>query len=274
MDEKPDSQPRRARRAIATAAKADFVAALRAGTCRDQAAAAAGHTPDGFYYARRKDPLFALAWAWARELSGADQHAAARAAAARLPSPDCDIAPNANRILQRRPRRRMHFDDRRKRLFLDYFAGTADAYAAADHAGVSYSAVTAHHRKDAAFAAAWDEALAIAYALLEAEAVRQRLEAQKRLRELPSPTGEMAQEFDRVIKLLSRYHRRNGGAPAMRRVGAGRERAWSFDEAMYALEKKLNALGIRRGLLPAPPIELGPAPDGGNGPAPDGGNNT
>ncbi len=244
-------QPRQRR--IDEAAKSRFLAALRSGMGRDEAAAQAGFTSTAFYNARERDPVFRQAWLWALELSAIDERAAAPAPA----SPDEVIAPNAGRRLQKRRVRRRRFDDRRKRIFLDRFAGTADAYEAAEAAGIGYSTVLQHRRNDPEFAAACQDALDLAYAQLEAEAVRQRLEAQRRLREGLCPTGEMAREFERVMQLLARY-RRPDGRVGLREVGRGRERRWSFDEAIQALDKKLRALGARHGIA-AEPIPL-PAP--------------
>lgn len=245
----------RARPRLDSAAKTNFLAALRSGAARDEAAKAAGFSANAFYGARRADPVFALAWAWAADLSAADAHSARRAAAP-LPGPDeVDIRPNANRILQARPVRRATFDDRRKRLFLDHFAGTADVTAAADAAGVSVSAVTRHRRTDPEFAAGCEEALAICYAALEAEAVRQRLAAQRDFRAGIVPKGELPCEFDRVLRLLARYERKTGRI-GLRERAPGREARWSFDDAIALLDKKLRALGARRGLaLPPPPEE-------------------
>ena len=240
------------RRRIDQAAKASFLAALRSGLKRDDAAARAGFTANAFYYARRLDRVFDLACRWAMDLSAADERSA-RAAAdpAAAMAGDVAIAPNSNRALQARPIRRPRFDDVRKRIFLDHFAGTADAHAAAAAAGVAYVTVAQHRRKDSEFAAAWDEALAVAYAALEAEVVRQRLEAQRNLRDGLCPTGEVATEFERVMKLLARYDR-GGGRIGLRQVGQGRERRASFNEAIEWLDHKLEALGVRRNLLPPP----------------------
>jgi hypothetical protein len=247
------------------AAKRDFLAGLRAGLKRDDAARQAGFTANAFYYARRADPVFALAWAWAVDLSAADAYAARTAAALPATAPgEARIAPNSNRVLQLRPVRRASFDDRRKRIFLDHFAGTADAHQAAEAAGVAYSTVLAHRRNDPDFAAGWDEALAVAYAALEAEAVRQRLEAQRDLREGLCPKGEIPREFDRVVRLLARYERKDGRI-GMRGRGRGGEQRWSFDEAIALLDRKLRALGVRRGVVP-PDAALLPPPATGDGP--------
>ena len=255
MDETGDSEPRRR---IDAAAKAVFLAALRAGAKRDDAAAQAGFTANAFYYARDLDPVFALAWAWANELSAADERAAIAASRQAAPG-EYEIVPNRNRALQKRPVRRPRFDDRRKRIFLDHFAGTGDAHAAAAAAGISYSAFTAHRRKDPEFAAACDEALAVCYAALEAELVRQRLEALRNLREGLCPTGEIAKEFERVMQLLARYDR-GGGRIGFRTVGQGRERRWDFNEAIALLDRQLRAFGARHG-IPAEPIRLPPPPE-------------
>jgi len=248
----------RARRRVDTGAKEAFLAALRDGVPRDEAARRAGFTSEAFYYARKRDGVFRFAWMWALELSAADERGAFAAAAA---DGDEVIAPNANRLLQRRRVRRRRFDDRRKRVFLDHFAGTADAHAAAAAAGVGYSTVVQHRLKDAGFARGWDEALAVAYAALEAEAVRQRLDAQRNLREGLCPTGEITQEFDRVVRLLARYERRDGRI-GMRAPGRGHERRWTFDEAIDALDRKLRALGARSGVAAEPILLPGPEEDG------------
>lgn len=239
------------RRSIDRAAKARFVAALRTGTLRDEAAAVEGFSSQAFYCARKRDPLFRSAWIWAVELAAVEAREARRAAALLAAGEGGEVQPNNLRALQRKRPRGVAFTDARKQLFLDHFAGTADVKAACDAAGVHYSTVYKHRRTDPVFAAGWDEALAQAYALLEAEAVRQRLEMQRRASFEPQPAGEMTEEFERVIKLLARWDRRNGGAGA-REVRAGHQRRWTFDEAIEALDKKLQALGVRRGLLPPP----------------------
>lgn len=141
--------------------------------------------------------------------------------------------------------RHVAFTDARKRLFLDHFAGTCDAVASAEAAGVCKATVYKAAQRDRDFRAAWEEALAIGYAALEAEAVRQRLAMQRKMRDGLSPQGEIAQEFERVMKLLNRYDRRGGGV-GFQRPRYGRMKSWSFEEAIVALDKKLQALGLRR----------------------------
>jgi hypothetical protein len=108
---------------------------------------------------------------------------------------------------------------------------------------VSVSPVYRHRAKDPDFAAAFQDALEQGYARLEAEALRQRLEAQRQLREGVLPAGEIAQEFERVLKLLQRWDRRNGRV-GPRTVAPGRRRRWTFEEAIAELDRYLAALGI------------------------------
>jgi hypothetical protein len=246
MSRLSDSE-RPARRLIDAEAKALFVADLRAGIARDEAARGRGFSAEAFYCARKRDALFRFAWIWALELSAVDEREARRAASLAAAAAGDPIAPNNLRPVQRRRMRGIKFTDERKRLFLDHYAGTADAFAAADAAGIHYSTFHKHYRSDPEFAAACAEALAFAYGQLEAEALRQRLEAQRGLREGRIPKGEMAQEFDRVMKLLDRSRRRDGRI-GVREVRHGRQKRWTFEEAIEALDRKLRALGVRHGI--------------------------
>jgi hypothetical protein len=253
QDDSPKSPPRR----IDVAAKMRFLAALRAGASRAEAAAGSGFCWRAFYQVRRRDPVFEYGWLAALELCGVDERDSRRAAAKLAERRgEGHIAPNNQRVLQlQRSRRGFKFTEKRRQIFLDHFAGTADEKAAADAAGVSVPTVRARFRTDPEFAALRDEALRLSYPLLEAEAVRQRLAAAERLRDNLEPKGELAQEFERVMKLLARYDRRDGRIAAREQTpSAGR--AFSFEAAIVALDKALDAFGVRRGLI---------APGGGGG---------
>lgn len=245
MSDESDSPPP-PRRLIDAAVKARFLAALRAGATREAAAAACGFPLSSFYTARGRDPLFHCAWMWARDLAAIDERGGALALRT-AEGERIRIAPANRRPLQRRRMSWVRFTEGRQQIYLDHFAGTADAEAAAAAAGVSSDTVDAHCRKHPEFAALRDETLHFAYAKLEAEAVRQRLDAQARLRENLEPAGEMAQEFERVMKLLARYDRRDGRV-GRREVGRGQQRRWTFEEAIAALDKRLRALGLRHGI--------------------------
>ncbi|HVQ08328.1 MAG TPA: hypothetical protein VMS43_07825 [Allosphingosinicella sp.] len=249
MGERTDSGPRGKRRWIDAAAKARFLSALRLGAPIALAAEAAGFSVKGFYGVRRREPAFRLGWLWALELSAADERAPSRDGGGEGGDGQVRIVPGRGRLLQRRKMRCVRFTPARQRIYLDHFAGTADSQAAAAAAGVSVATVDSHRRKHPEFAAAHDEALQYAYPKLEAEAVRQRLVAQERLREELVPTGEMATEFERVMKLLARWDRRDGRL-GHREVRHGHLKRWTFEEAIVALDRKLRALGVRHGVAP------------------------
>jgi hypothetical protein len=156
--------------------------------------------------------------------------------------------------------RHVRFDERRKGVFLVHFARSCDLIAAAAAAGVCERTVYNHIRKDPAFAQAFQAALEEGYRRLEAESVRRRLEAQERLRAAieaaeesgePIPAAEEGAEFDRTMKLLARWDRRDGRL-GWREVGHGRRQNMAFDEAITALDRKLRALGLPRADPPAP----------------------
>jgi len=238
------------RRLIDRAAKERFLLGLRAGTHRDEAARAAGFSSQAFYCARKRDPVFKLGWIWALELSAAEEREKYRAATLHKSGNDAEgieITPNNKRALQKRRVRCVRFTAARKKIFNDHFAGTADVFASAEAAGVHYSTVYRHRQQDPQFAEDWDAALRQSYVILEAEMVRQRLEAQRQIREAPNPTGEMAKEFERVMQLLARLDRRDGRI-GTRSVGHGRQKRVTFDEAIRTLDKRLRALGLRHGI--------------------------
>jgi hypothetical protein len=235
---------------IDAAAKVAMLAALREGRRLEEVAAAYGVTLQAFYSARRRDPLFAAAWADAHALSAEAERRAPPAEA----GGEIRIASNNRRLMQRRRMRHVRFDERRKGVFLAAFALSCDLLAAAAAAGVCERTVYYHLQRDRAFAEAFQAALEEGYRRLEAEAVRGRLEAQKRLRAAieaaeaagePLPVAEEGLEFDRAMKLLARWERRNGRL-GRREVGHGRQRRWTFEEAIEALDRKLSNLGLRR----------------------------
>lgn len=252
MDEDDSQKP--PRRLIAEDDKARFLESLRAGAGREEAAAAAGFPLGSLYNVRARDTVFRLGWEWALDLAAIDERGGELSRRTADGEPGDRIAPTRGRLLQRQKMRWVKFNARRQQIYLDHFAGTADSEAAAAAAGVTTHTVRAHARKHPEFEAAESEALRYAYAKLEAEAVRQRLEAQRRLSENLEPTGEIALEFERVMKLLARYDRKDGRI-ARREVGHGSRQRLSFDESIRALDKALNALGVRKGLLPPPEEE-------------------
>jgi hypothetical protein len=252
MEQEHDSRSRAPRALIDTAVKARFVAALRSGRSRESAAAEAGFPLGSFYGARARDPLFRHAWEWAMDL-----YAWYLKVGEPIPPGEdgetVRIAPANRRPLQRRRMNWVKFNESRQQIYLDHFAATADSGAAAAKAGVCEATVNAHARRHPEFAAVRAEALGLAVARLEAESVRQRLEAQRRLSEKLNPEGEMAQEFERVMKLLARWDRK-GGTVGPRPRPPVESQAWTFDQAIAALDKRLRGLGyIKPGEGPDPP---------------------
>lgn len=220
-------------------ARRRFAAAVRAGRSLAEAAATGGRSLSYFYKHRRLDPGFEAEWKSALAESAARERAM--------------IRPNGRRRLQTRRMRQVVFDEERQEIFLNHFAGCCDAREAAAVAGVDHSTVYKHRRKDPVFAAEFDAALDQSYARLRVEAVRARIEAQQRLRKAAEEgivTGEAAEEFERVIKLLDRWDRRNG-QPGMRSISPERRRTPSFDEGIALLERKLRHLDIP--ILQLPP---------------------
>jgi hypothetical protein len=264
------------RRRIDEAAKAEFLAGLRRGESREDAALAAGFSLMGFYGARSRDRAFKAGWTEALVASAAAERRVRAYAerGERGERGEIRIASANRRLYQRRRRRNVRFDAAAQAVFLTHFAATGDTKASAEAAGVSESTVHLHRRTDPAFAEAYAQALADAYVRLEAEALRRRLEAQAKLRAAieaacpersrgaggvlppalaPCPhCGQRADEgaeFDRAMKLLARWDRKPR-RPDSRFTPGGRRRRRTFDEAIVLLERKLRALGVR---IPAPP---------------------
>jgi hypothetical protein len=258
MSKKSDPKAKRPR--ISDAAKATFIDAICAGARLTDAAAAAGHSACGFQKLAKREAAFRAGWDAARKAAMAAM-AAARAGFGLIPG-EVRITSNNRRIFQRRKMAHVRFDAARQALFLRHFAASCDATAAAAAAGVAESTVLLRRHKDATFAAAFQEALEEGYVRLGAEALRQRLAAQGKLRAAMERTDEVAQtrnpgedlagEFERTMKLLARWDRANE-PPGVRWIARGRQKPMRFEEAIELLDKKLVALGVRRGIIPPPP---------------------
>jgi hypothetical protein len=218
------------KRRIGAAAKRRFVAALRQGARVRRAAAEAGFATSSLYSARLRDPVFAARWAEALADSG----------------DPVLIAPHNNRRLQRRRSRALRFTPARRQEFLSYFAGSCDLAEAARSAGVTTDTVRRHRLGDPGFAAEYAAALEQGYRALEEELLRGRLEAQRKAKAGILPAGEPEAEFERGLKLLTRWERRDGRIGPAEYARSKRAR-WTFEDAIEALDKKLRALGARSG---------------------------
>lgn len=97
---------------------------------------------------------------------------------------------NAGRRMQRRRVPRAFFGVAKQQRFIDALAATCNVRIAAEAAGVRLSTPYAARRRDPAFAERWDEALAIGYQRLEAEALNYALERIGDLGEAGQPDVE------------------------------------------------------------------------------------
>lgn len=254
------------------AAKAALLAVIRAGGCAETGAAALGLTLRAFQAARRGDARFERRWRSAQAASASRERRRRRLRGGA--AGETRIAPNNRRVLQKRNIGHVRFDAKAQQVFLAHFSATCDCAAAAAAAGVCENTVLNHRRRDPAFAEEYDAALDQGYVRLEAEALRQRLLAQERLRAAleaapledgtaasGGPPGaalpaEAAAEFERVLKLLDRADRK---ARRPKRTSGGRHKVWTFDAAMALLDERLQALGVP---VPALPPEVAARYDG------------
>jgi hypothetical protein len=259
MSGKDESRP--GQRRIDAAAKAAYLAGLRRGESREDAAFAAGFSLMGFYNARARDPAFKAEWTEALATAAAAERRACAYVerGERAGRGELRIASANRRIYQRRWRRNVRFDARAREVYLAHFALTCDSKAAAAAAGVHESTVYYNLSTDPAFAEANCEALARGYVRLEAEALRMRLEAQRKLHaaiDAAAPAlpralaAEEGAEFDRIMKLLARWDRKPRRSDSRFKLG-GRRQRHSFDDAIAMIEKKLLGLGIP--IKPFPP---------------------
>lgn len=244
---------------VDAAAKAALVAIVRAGGCAETGAAALGLTLRAFQAARKRDARFERRWRSAQAAWASRERRRRRGLRGGVAG-EIRIAPNNKRVLQKRNIGHVRFDAEAQQVFLAHFAATCDGAAAAAEAGVCENTVLNHRRRDPAFAEEYDAALDQGYVRLEAEALRQRLLAQQRLRAAleaaPLPAAgqgdgaalpaETAAEFERVLKLLDRADRK---ARRPKRMSGGRHKVWTFDAAMALLDERLGALAV-----PVPPL--------------------
>jgi hypothetical protein len=132
-------------------------------------------------------------------------------------NPTLIIHPGNNRLAQvARANRAKLFDEKRKAVFLEWFAATCNVYFSAEKAGIAYQTVYKHRRKDAAFAEAWDEALAQGYAALEAGLLADAIAAEigkaedeDEVDELPLHASPLS--FEQRMALFKEYRRPEGG---------------------------------------------------------------
>lgn len=147
---------------------------------------------------------------------------------------------NKRRVQVVREGSRKRFDAKRQAVFLDWFAATCNVALAAEKAGVAPQTVFKHRMRDAAFAAAWQDAIAQGYARLEAELLHAATAAAGA--EVEGAPEAAPEPVTPAVKLgLLKEHRAREARPRpVRAVGA-------LDEAQLraALVKRLVVFGLR-----------------------------
>ena len=147
-----------------------------------------------------------------------------------------------NRRVQKRKAAKVRFTDARRQVFLDHLAACCNVTAAAA-AGVGVRTVYDARRREPGFAQAWEEAIEIGYATLEAELIARAARFQHYVpgdTEVPAPEG-----IDTWLAMdLLRLHRapRSGTAKA----GGRAPLVASVEETVAAIEKKLKVLARRK----------------------------
>jgi hypothetical protein len=239
------SKGRRRRRLFDERAMGIAIVALRDGASFGAAGKAAGFSASAVYRARKRCPVF-------------DAACAEAAKAGDVPRLVFRSGGDRSRGWRVRRGRRHLFDAARKEIYLEHFAVTLDAAAAAEKAGVCLSTPYEHRRRDPAFAAAWDEAVAIGVARIGEEQARQRLAAADAIRVRgDGPLPEDGPEFERAMAFLRYWSRRQQGGKA----GGPPLTKWSFDDAMAEMERLLD----RHGVPKAPEETDGTAREDGDG---------
>ena len=198
--------------AFGPAQMAAFVAAVRGGALVEAAARAAGVAISTLYWRRKRDPLFASAW-------------------------DLAVALSAGA-----PGRRLRFGAGRRRRFLASFERSCNLLWACAETKVAPATVYRQIERDPGFERGCRAALARGVARLERELAAERAARARRWASYEiEPAGEMTKDFDEAMKLLARWDRPDGTI-GPRRVRHGRQKRWSFDEAIALLAKRLRAM--------------------------------
>jgi hypothetical protein len=152
------------------------------------------------------------------------------------------IIPNKNRVLQVCETSRKKFDGARRRVFLEWFAGTGNLSLSARMADISYKTVLRHRMIDAGFRADFDEALEQSRVRLKAWA----MEAKDDGRSEYDPEAHAPAHLDsaQVLQLLReeavRERARDAAAVSGRRPSVA-----SNDDVRTGLIRALIAHGLR-----------------------------
>ncbi len=137
-------------------------------------------------------------------------------------------------------RRSVHWSRAKRTAFLDHLAGSCNVRESAAAAGVAPVDIYELRRKDARFAAEWQEALLAGYQLLETELVGYALAGGNAAQDIAGATRRV--DVDIAVKLLG-LHR--NALLGLRRPKPLTKRATS-EETDRAILKKLDALDRAR----------------------------
>jgi hypothetical protein len=132
--------------------------------------------------------------------------------------------------------RRNGFTEAKRRKFLNHFAATCNAKAAARAAGVSNSTVHEWRRKNERFRADFYAALELGYVEIEAELVR---ESKRSLKPRPDPKAPPLVDPKTALSVLESY-RRNGN----RRPGDVLPQRSDVEQVRARLETAMRALAL------------------------------
>ena len=137
-------------------------------------------------------------------------------------------------------RRGMHWSRAKRAAFLDHLAGSCNVRESAAAAGVAPVNIYELRRKDARFAAEWQEALLAGYQLLETELVGYALAGGNAAQDIAGASRRI--DVDIALKLLGQHRT---GLLGLRRPKPLTKRATS-EETDRAILKKLDALDRAR----------------------------
>ena len=137
-----------------------------------------------------------------------------------------------------KPKRRF-FTKERRQEFLNHFAASCNAAAAARAVGVSENCVYQWRRKDAQFRAGFWEALDQGYVRLEAEIVREANDALKVRAKKDAAARVGTMDAKTALAVLEAYRRSGGRAP-----GEVWPHPYDSEGVRARLEAKMKALGI------------------------------
>lgn len=137
----------------------------------------------------------------------------------------------------------VRWTDEKKDLFLDHLAATCNVKQSAAVAGVDPVSVYGLRRRDPEFAAAWGDALALGYEMIETQLVGHALEGSGKA---AMTNGAVAKTGPIDVDLALRLLTHHGGAMAGRRPQGGpRRKRASRQETEAAILKRLTAIEAR-----------------------------